>query len=90
MMRLDSVNDSPIEQICYIALQQKGYVNVRFFFSAGLPDPKKLLVGTGVRMRHVKIRSVEEAKNPARSKLLAPTCKEAPERVAAVHVRSKT
>jgi hypothetical protein len=60
-----SVNDSPFDRICYIAPQKKGYVNFGFFFGAGLPDPKKLLVGEGKRLRHVKIWSGAEAKNPA-------------------------
>ncbi|GJL55369.1 MAG: hypothetical protein NPIRA02_25010 [Nitrospirales bacterium] len=32
------------------------HVNVGFFTGAFLPDPHKLLEGTGKRMRHVKIR----------------------------------
>src|SRR6188474_549609 len=56
-----SINDSPFDRICYIAPQKKGYVNFGFFFGAGLPDPKKLLVGEGKRLRHVKVWSVQEA-----------------------------
>lgn len=84
-----SVNDSPFDRICYIAPQKKGYVNFGFFFGAGLPDPKKLLVGEGKRLRHVKIWSVAEAKNPALSKLIAATWKAAPESVAKVHAGMK-
>src|SRR4026209_1478755 len=58
-----SVNDSPFDRICYIAPQKKGYVNFGFFFGAGLPDPEKLLIGDGKRLRHVKVWSVCEAKN---------------------------
>lgn len=32
------------------------HVNVGFFYGAELPDPAGLLVGTGKRMRHVKLR----------------------------------
>ena len=32
------------------------HVNVGFFHGAGLPDPARLLQGTGKRMRHVKLR----------------------------------
>lgn len=32
------------------------HVNVGFFFGAALRDPAGLLVGTGKRMRHVKLR----------------------------------
>jgi hypothetical protein len=31
-------------------------VNVGFFQGAALPDPARLLQGTGKRMRHVKLR----------------------------------
>jgi hypothetical protein len=34
----------------------KNHVNVGFFTGAFLPDPTKLLEGTGKRMRHVKLR----------------------------------
>ena len=34
----------------------KAHVNVGFFHGAALPDPENLLVGTGKRMRHVKIK----------------------------------
>lgn len=84
-----SVNDSPFDRICYIAPQKKGYVNFGFFFGAGLPDPKKLLVGEGKRLRHVKIWSVDEAKNPALARLIAATWKAAPESVAKVHAGRK-
>jgi hypothetical protein len=84
-----SVNDSPFDRICYIAPQKKGYVNFGFFFGAGLPDPKKLLIGDGKRLRHVKVWNVEEAKNPALAKLITATWKEAPESVANVHAGMK-
>jgi hypothetical protein len=84
-----SVNDSPFDRICYIAPQKKGYVNFGFFFGAGLADPKKLLIGEGKRLRHVKVWSVDEAKNPALGKLIATTWKEAPEHVAAVHAKMR-
>ena len=84
-----SVNDSPFDRICYIAPQKKGYVNFGFFFGAGLPDPKKLLIGDGKRLRHVKIWSVEEAKNPALAKLITTKWKEARESVAKVHAGMK-
>ena len=32
------------------------HVNVGFFQGAALPDPERLLQGTGKRMRHVKLR----------------------------------
>ena len=82
-----SVSDSPFDRICYIAPQKKGYVNFGFFFGANLPDPKKLLIGDGKRLRHFKIWNVAEAKNPALRKLIAATWKEAPESIAKIHTK---
>ena len=84
-----SIKDSPSDQICYIAPQKKGYVNFGFFFGAGLPDPQKLLIGEGKRLRHVKVWSVDEAKNPALAKLVAETWKEAPESIERIHRKGK-
>ena len=83
-----SVSKSPFDRICYIA-PQKGYVNFGFFFGADLPDPQHLLTGEGKRLRHVKVRSVEEAKDPVLGKLIATTWKEAPESIAKIHAKRK-
>jgi hypothetical protein len=83
-----SLTASPFDRICYIA-PQKGYVDSGFFFGADLPDPQDLLVGEGKRMRHVKVRRVEDAKNPALRKLIALTWKEAPESIAKIHSKGK-
>ena len=32
------------------------HVNVGFYYGAALPDPARLLTGTGKRMRHVKLK----------------------------------
>jgi hypothetical protein len=86
-----SLSDSPFDRICYIAPQKKGYINFGFFFGAGLEDPKELLIGEGKRLRHVKVWSGAEARNPALAKLIAQTWKEAPESVARIHaVRKKS
>jgi len=84
-----SVSDSPFDRICYVWPQKKGYVNFGFFFGGGLPDPKNLLMGDGKRLRHVKIWTVEEARNPALAKLIAQTWKDAPESIATVHASRK-
>ena len=52
------------EAYCYV-MPQKGYVNLGFYHGAALPDPKGLLEGTGAKLRHVKVRSLEAAKNSA-------------------------
>ena len=72
-----SLTESPWDRICYIAHQPKGYVNFGFFFGADLPDPAHLIQGEGKRMRHVKIYTIEEAKNPALLKLIEAAWKKA-------------
>jgi hypothetical protein len=64
-----SFTQSPIDRICYIA-PQKNYVNFGFFFGGQLPDPQHVLVGEGKRMRHVKVRCVEDASDPALEQLM--------------------
>ncbi len=55
------------EHYCYIGVQPK-HVNAGFYYGAALPDPAGLLEGTGKNLRHVKIRSVQDAR---RRELLA-------------------
>ena len=43
-------------------LPYKGWVNLGFYQGVDLADPKELLEGTGAKMRHVKIRSIDDAK----------------------------
>lgn len=40
----------------------KDHVDLGFFRGTDLPDPKKLLEGTGKGLRHVKIHSLEDVK----------------------------
>lgn len=49
---------------------QRTHVNLGFYHGASLPDPAGLLEGTGKRLRHVKLRSLAEAKRPAVKALL--------------------
>jgi hypothetical protein len=51
------------ETYAYIA-PQTTYVNLGFYHGVSLPDPAGLLEGTGKELRHVKIRSIEEADQP--------------------------
>lgn len=46
------------------------HVNVGFFHGADLPDPSRLLEGTGKRMRHVKLRPAAAIKSAALSRLI--------------------
>ncbi len=53
-----------IDGYCYILPHAK-WVNVGFFHGALLDDPADLLEGTGAKMRHVKIRSLQDVEAPA-------------------------
>ena len=46
-------------------LPYKKWVNLGFYQGVDLADPEGLLEGTGAKMRHVKIRSIDDAKRPA-------------------------
>ncbi|GAB5521771.1 MAG: hypothetical protein RhofKO_40220 [Rhodothermales bacterium] len=50
---------------------QKDRVNLGFWHGVHLPDPEGLLEGTGKKLRHVKVRSVEAAEAPAVRALVA-------------------
>ena len=52
-------------------MPQTAYVNLGFWHGVGLTDPEGLLQGTGAKMRHVKVRSVEDAGSPAVRALVA-------------------
>jgi hypothetical protein len=52
------------ERICYICPLRE-YVRLGFMYGATLPDPDGLLVGEGKRLRHIKIRSMADARNPS-------------------------
>ena len=46
-------------------LPYKNWVNLGFYKGTDLMDPEGLLEGTGKKMRHLKVRSVEGAGQPA-------------------------
>ena len=52
------------EGYCYI-MPHKSWVNLGFFKGAHLDDPAGLMEGTGKSLRHIKIRSAEDATRPA-------------------------
>jgi hypothetical protein len=72
-----STSASPWDRVCYIAHQPKGYINFGFFFGNDLPDPTGIIEGEGKRLRHVKVFSVEEAKNEALQHLVEAAWKKA-------------
>ena len=46
-------------------LPHTSWINLGFYQGADLSDPDGLLEGTGAKMRHVKIRSLADARRPA-------------------------
>ena len=57
-----SVNDSPMGRICYLSPSQD-HVMVGFLFGVHLDDQHHLLQGAGKQARHIKIKTMNEAKN---------------------------
>ncbi len=57
------------EQFCYI-MPASQHVNLGFYYGADLDDPQRLLEGAGKNLRHVKVRSVADAKALALERLL--------------------
>lgn len=57
------------------------HVNVGFFQGAGLPDPGRLLQGTGKFMRHVKLKPGMAANEAALSRLIDAAYADIKERV---------
>ena len=46
------------------------YVRLGFFYGGALSDPQHLLVGSGKRLRHVKLYSLQDAERPAIRRLI--------------------
>ena len=57
------------EMICTIIPSKKG-LKLGFYKGVDLPDPDKLLEGSGKISRYVEIRSAEQIKSPALKKLI--------------------
>ena len=57
------------------------HVNVGFFNGALLDDPAELLVGSGKRMRHVKLRPDVDPDYPALENLIDDACQDARSRI---------
>jgi len=58
-----------------------GHVNVGFYNGAALPDPAQLLLGSGKRMRHVKLKPGEQIDAAALAKLIEASYREASQHV---------
>ena len=57
------------DTICYIC-PLKDYARLGFMYGTHLPDPHQMLTGEGLRLRHIKVRTAEEASNPALKQLV--------------------
>ena len=68
------------EHYAYIGVQ-KAHVNLGFYYGAILPDADGLLEGTGKKLRHLKIRSMDVAESTAVKGLLKAAIAERRERL---------
>ncbi len=57
------------EHFCYISVS-KNHINLGFMYGAELPDPERLLDGTGKLLRHVRVTQLEQLTNPALRELV--------------------
>ena len=46
-------------RVCYLAATE-AYVSLGFFYGAALTDPGGRIEGTGVKMRHIKVRTLAD------------------------------
>ena len=83
-----SLSDSPLGRICYISPMQT-YVTFGFLFGARLDDPHHLLKGGGKRARHIMLRTLDEAKNPALKDLVKAAWTQGADPVTKVNRRRK-
>lgn len=54
-----------LRALLFAIIAHQAHVNLQLADGATLPDPEGLIEGTGKRIRHVKIRSVEAASSAA-------------------------
>lgn len=57
------------EHFCYISVS-RDHINLGFMYGAELPDPEKLLEGSGKLLRHVRITELDQLSKPALRQLL--------------------
>ena len=83
-----STTHSSFDRIVYIA-PQRDWINIGFLFGSDIPDPEKLLIGNGIRMRHVKIKTIAEVNAPALKKILKAAWAKAPQDIIKIHNRKR-
>ena len=64
-----SFTEKAWDSYCAIIVYSK-HINISFPSGASLTDPQGLLLGTGSRIRHIRISELSDAKEPAVKKLL--------------------
>jgi hypothetical protein len=57
------------DMVCLVGAFTK-HVGIQFWRGSILPDPDHLLEGTGKNLRHVKLRTLEEASTPQLARLI--------------------
>jgi hypothetical protein len=55
---------------CPSLMPQSNYANLGFYHGTNLNNHEAVLAGTGKKLRHVKIRSIDEARDPAILRIL--------------------
>jgi len=53
-----------IRGLLFAIIAHKAHVNLQLADGVDLPDPDGIIEGTGKRIRHIKVRSVEDASSP--------------------------
>jgi hypothetical protein len=76
--------DSGFDRILYVTVFEK-HINLGFFFGGFLHDPQGLLLGSGKRMRHIKIEYMQDSDNQAIKSLLEQAWADGLKRVEQLH-----
>ena len=54
-----------MRDLAFAIIAHKGHVNLQLADGVDLPDPDGIVEGTGKRIRHVKLRTVDDVDRPA-------------------------
>ena len=65
IQRLPTTVELTVYALLFAIIVHQAHVNLQLADGAVLPDPDGLIEGTGKRIRHVKVRSVDAASAPA-------------------------
>ena len=63
------------EHFCYIGAHRE-HVNLGFYYGTELPNPEGILEGTGKKLRHIKVREVEEVAQPTLRQMIKSSLEE--------------